>query len=509
MTKQSVTSQPVLRLFAGGVLTETNVFSPLPTGLRDFAVARSDDPPEVRSQLQCGTVFVRYANAAAAAGCSYSQGLYAFAVPAGVTTRAAYETLRDSLLEDLRSALPLDGILLTLHGAMVADGYVDCETDLVVRARQLVGKGAKIGVLLDPHCDLPDELVEAADVIIALKEYPHIDGDQRADELARLVIAAASGHVDPTMATFDCRMIGVYSTPPEPMRTFVNRLRSAEKQAGILSVSLGHGFPWGDSPTTGARMLVVSDGDRERAQTLAAELGHEFFALRHDVSLQASAMPVALDQALSVARSSRPVVIADVSDNAGGGATSDSTFVLRELLEREVEDAALALLWDPIAVQQAFGAGEGAELTLRLGGKMGPSSGQPLDLTVRVRGLVQDLVQRWPQAEGFAEVSCGDCVCLTCGGVDVIVSTVRQQVLGLEVFTAFGIDPTERQLLVVKSMNHFRAAFAPIAAEVVYMSAPGALNLDPRAIPYQHVDTRKFPWLDDPWGAQSERSAIA
>jgi microcystin degradation protein MlrC len=507
MTRRGETSQPMLRLFAGGIMTETNVFSPLPTGLRDFVVAGSDDPTEVHSQLPVGTVFVRWANAAAAAECSYVQGLYAFATPAGVTTRAAYETLRDSLLEDLRAALPLDAVLLTLHGQMVAGGYVDCETDLVVRARELVGKEAKIGVLLDPHSDLPDELVEAADVIILYKEYPHVDVDQRADELARLVIAAATGHVHPTMATFDCRMIGLYPTSLEPMRTFVNRLRSAEQQAGILSVSLVHGFPWGDSPATGTRMLVVSNGERESAETLAAELGHELFSLRHEVCLQASAMSVALDHALSVARSNRPVVLADISDNAGGGAASDSTFVLRELLERKVADAALALLWDPIAVQQAFAVGEGAQLTLRLGGKMGPSSGQPLDLTVHVRALVQDLVMRWPQTEGFAEISCGDCACLTSGGVDIVVSSVRQQAVGLEVFTACGIDPKERQLLVVKSMNHFRAAFAPIAAEVVYMSTPGALNLDPRAIPYEHVDTRKFPWLEDPW--EAERVSIS
>src|SRR5690348_12311516 len=132
MTGKRETSQPMLRVFAGGIMTETNVFSPLPTGLRDFVVARSDDPPELHSQLPVGTVFSRWATAAAGADCSYAQGLYAFATPAGVTTRVAYETLRDSLLEDLRAALPLDAILLTLHGQMVAGGYMDCETDLVV-----------------------------------------------------------------------------------------------------------------------------------------------------------------------------------------------------------------------------------------------------------------------------------------------------------------------------------------------------------------------------------------
>jgi microcystin degradation protein MlrC len=301
------------------------------------------------------------------------------------------------------------------------------------------------------------------------------------------------------MAAVDCRMIGVYPTSREPMRTFVSRMRAEEGRPDILSVSLGHGFPWGDAPATGARMLVVSDGSRTNAESLAAELGREFFSLRHEVSLHSSPMAQALDHALSVAETTRPIVLADIADNPGGGAPSDSTFVLQELLRREVDGAALAVVWDPIAVQQAFAAGEGARLTLRLGGKMGPSSGQPLDLTVRVRSLVPDLVQRFPQTNGFIEVSCGPSACLACDGVDVVVGTVREQVLGLEVFTAFGIEPRDARLLVVKSTNHFHAAFAPIAAEVVYMSAPGALTPDPRMIPYQRVDTHKHPWLDDPW----------
>lgn len=501
MIGQGTTSSGTLRVFAGGVATETNVFSPLPTGLRDFEVARARDSAEVRSRIIGGSTFSRYAERAASGGHSYEQGLYAFAVPAGLITRFAYEELRDALLADLRAALPVDAVLLTLHGAMAADGYEDCETDLVVRAREIVGSKATIGVLLDLHCDLPDELVHASDVIVTFKEYPHIDIDERADELARLVLDAASGLTSPVIATFDCRMIGLYPTSREPMRTFVQRLRRAEQQQDILSVSLGHGFPHGDAPATGARLLVVSDGDRQRAEVLAAELGRHFFSLRHEVTLQPEPIRDAIGRALAIGRSGGPVVVADIADNAGGGAPSDSTFVLSELLERGAESTALALLWDPIAVQQAFAAGEGAGLRLRLGGKMGPASGQPLDLNVRVLGLVPDLVQRWPQTDGFAEVSCGACACLACDGLEVIVGSVRQQVLGVEVFTAFGIDPAERQLLVVKSTNHFHAAFGAIATEVIYMGGPGALDPDPRTIPYQRVDTQKFPWTEDPWQA--------
>jgi microcystin degradation protein MlrC len=487
-----------MRVFAGGVATETNVFSPIPTGLRDFALARPSDAQETRDRVMGGTVFARFAAVAASRDCKYVQGTYAFAIPAGITTRAAYEGLRDALLIELENALPVDCVLLGLHGAMVADGYEDCETDIVLRVRRLVGGEAKVGVLLDLHCDIPDSLLELADVIVTYKEYPHVDSDDRGEELARLTLDAAAGQVNPRMAVFDCRMVGLYPTPPEPMHSFVERMKEAEQRPGVLSVSLGHGFPWGDAPEMGARMLVVSDGEPGIASAVAAELGTQFWALRAEVTLKPLPMGIALDRALST-RALRPVVVADVSDNAGGGAPSDSTFVLQELLQRRVESAALALLWDPVAVEQAFAAGAGAMLTLRLGGKIGPASGEPLDLTVQVRGLVPDLVQRWPQTSGYSEVPCGDCACLACEGIEIIVGSVRQQVLGLEVFTAFGIEPAERNLLVVKSANHFRAAYAPIAGEIVYMSAPGALTFDFATIPYKRLDSRSYPLVDDSW----------
>src|SRR5262245_19353327 len=138
-----------LNVFGGGVATETNVFSPLPTGLRDYAVARPDDSQELRSAILGGTTFDRYAAIARERGCEYVQGTYAWATPAGVTSRLAYEELRDALMKDIASAVPLDGLLLTLHGAMVADGYVDGEADLVARARATVGNETTIGVLLD------------------------------------------------------------------------------------------------------------------------------------------------------------------------------------------------------------------------------------------------------------------------------------------------------------------------------------------------------------------------
>jgi microcystin degradation protein MlrC len=489
------------RLFAGGVATETNVFSPMPTGLRDFLVCRPADPADARDRVLGGSTFRRYAEIAAVRGWTYVQGTYAFALPAGMTTRVAYETLRDTLLAEVEAALPLDAVILHLHGAMVAAGYPDCENDTAARVRALVGAETKIGVLLDPHCEVSQELVDTTDAIIIYKEYPHTDIEKRGEELVTLILAAAAGDADPTMAVFDCRMIGNYPTWREPMRSFVDGMIAAERRPGVLSVSLAHCFPWGDSVDMGARALAVTDGDAEQACAVAEEIGRRFFAIRRDADLQPLPLPEALDKAVESISADGPVVVADVSDNAGGGAPSDSTFALRALLERGVENAALAMIWDPIAVDQAFAAGAGATLKVRLGGKMGRQSGDPLDLEASVAALAPNLVQRWPQTEGHLDVPVGECARLTVDGLDVVVSSTRHQVLGLDAFSALGIDPTGRDLLVVKSANHFYAAFGPIAAEVIYMSSPGALTFDYRSVPYEHLDTHKYPWLDDPWQA--------
>jgi microcystin degradation protein MlrC len=487
-------------VFAGGLATETNSFSPLPTGYDDFEKARAGDPQEVRDRIFFGRSFRAYADVARERGASLVLGSYCFATPAGPPPARAYARLRDELLAELEAALPVDAALLTLHGAMVCAGVEDCESDLLARFRELAG-GATIGVLLDLHCDLPQSLLEAADVVVIVKEYPHVDVEPCARRLAAVVLDAASKRVAPVSAAFDCRMVGLYPTVREPMRSFVDGvLHAVEREPGILAASLGHGFPYLDSAQPGVRALVVADGDRGAAERAAERIGRAVYRLRREAPLAPMPLEAALDRALASDHRDRPVVLADVADNAGGGAPSDSTFVLRALLERGVSGAAVAPLWDPIAVRLAFAAEQGARLELRLGGKIGPGSGAPLDVEVQVKGLVRGLVQRWPQVDGYAEMPVGDAAWLDAGGVDVIAVARRDQAFGLELFTAFGIDPREKRLLVLKSANHFRAAYDPIASDVLYVDAGGTLPSDPRAIPYTRFDRRAYPWVDDPLG---------
>ena len=486
-----------MRVFAAGIMTETNTFAPFPTGMADYIVVRAQAfEPEQKSGY--GNAMGVWFAECQARGWTFLPGLFAFAQPAGITPGPVYEALRDEMLADLQAVLPVDMVLLSLHGAMVADGYDDCETDMVDRVRALVGPDIPIGVELDLHCDLTDQLREQADVIVLYKEYPHTDIADRARDVFRLIVQTKTGEIKPTMASFDCRMLGFYMTPHEPMRTFVNEMMAQEGHDGVLSLSLFHTFPWGDVPSGGVQMLAITDNDPELAQNVAEVWGRKFFDLRHALLFDSLPMGTALDRA--VAAPAGPVVLADQSDNAGGGAPSDSTFVLREMLDRGLQNVAIGMIWDPVAVAVAKSAGEGATLALRLGGKMGPMSGDPLDLRVTVTKIREGMVQEWPQGENPPlRIPVGDAVALHCQGIDIVVNSVRGQVFGPMVFTELDIDPTTRKILVVKSTQHFYAGYEPIAAEIIYMAAPGAIAPRFTEIPFERLNTHKFPWVDDPF----------
>ena len=249
--------------------------------------------------------------------------------------QSVYEELRDMLLDDLRAALPVDGVLLHLHGAMISERCDDCEGDILERVRQIVGPKVVVGVEYDLHCHLTEQMRANADITIIYKEYPHTDIAERGEELYDLVMRAVRHEIRPVTALHDCRMVYMWRTPVEPMRGFVDRMQALEGKDGILSVSFGHGFPWADMAEVGAKFIVVADGDMPKAQALAAKLAREIWELRDKCGTPHDTIDGAIDFAL--AAPAGPIVLAEVADNAGGGAPSDSTLVLRRLVERGVQ----------------------------------------------------------------------------------------------------------------------------------------------------------------------------
>ncbi|WZB75749.1 M81 family metallopeptidase [Achromobacter insuavis] len=410
------------------------------------------------------------------------------ATPAGLTTRHAYETLRDELLEDLRRAGKVDIALFGLHGAMVADGYDDCEGDLLRRAREIVGPDTVIGAELDPHCHLTDAMVNSADFLVCFKEYPHTDILDRAYDLVDLCVARAEGRIKPARAVYDCEMISIMHTSREPMRGFVDRLLAMEGKEGVLSVSIAHGFPWGDTPDMGSRCWSTPTATPPRPSGWRA-LGEEIIGFRDQLAPPYPGADDALDQALALA--DFPVVLADSADNAGGGAPSDATFILERVLARGIQDVATGPFWDPVAVQLCFEAGDGAQISLRIGGKVAPVSGQPLDLACEIVALKRDAIMT-----GLAGTPAllGDVAVVRSQGVTIVMTTNRTQAMDTDLFTQFGVDLSAMKLVIPKSSQHFYASYSKLGRHVIYVETPGAITQDYNALPFTKRKLPKWPF---------------
>jgi microcystin degradation protein MlrC len=487
-----------MKLFMAALDTETNTFAPLPTGALAFAegfVAHGNATS--LPENYCSAQLHVWRRRAEALGWDIAESLCAYAEPGGITAGHVYEEFREEILGDLRRALPVDAVLLALHGAMVAEGYDDCEGDLLAAIRAIVGPGVPVGAELDLHCHLTSAMTRAATVLVAYKEYPHIDIPERAEHLFTLIADAVAGRTKPVMAVFDCRMIGTFRPTAQPLRGFVDQMIAQEGRDRILSLSLVHGFPWGDVADVGVKMLAVADGDADRAVAAARHYGEALFALRKEAAPAFLTIDAALEVALDFAvdAPARPVVIADVADNPGGGAPGDTTFFLRQVLARRIDRIMLGYFWDPIAVRFCFEAGKGAALDLRIGGKCGPASGEPVDLRVTVMGLAPQVTQRF----GEAPVAMGPSAWVRSEGVDLVLCTLRTQTFHPEGMAALGLDPRALRVIIVKYSQHFRAGFAPIASEILYASSPSALSHDFARVPYTKRPGRYWPREDDPF----------
>ena len=478
-----------MRVFSGTLGTETNTFAPMPTGLASFrerGYYKAGEHPEAMSMF-AGPLWAARQRGRPL-GWELVEGMVAFAQPSGITTRHAYETLRDELLADLHAALPVDMVLLGLHGAMVADGTDDCEGDLLQRVRALVGPDVVVGAELDPHNHLSAAMVENADVLVAFKEYPHTDIAERALELVDLCLATHEGRIRPVASVVDTGMLIGLHTSREPARSYVDRLMALEGRDRILSISVTHGFAWGDVADMGTKLLVYSDGDAAAGTALARRLADELVGMRDTLAARYPGIDEALDEALAF--DGGPVVLADSADNPGGGAPGDATFILRRLVERNIRNVCLGPLWDPVAVRIAFDAGIGARLNLRIGGKVGPLSGQPMDLALTVKALRTDMVMT-----GLANTpsALGDCAWVDCDGIGIVLISVRNQAMDTDLFTQLGVDLAALKIIVVKSSQHFYASFSKVAAHVIYVGAPGVMPIDLKTLPYRKIRRPKWP----------------
>lgn len=487
-----------MKVFVASISTETNTFAPAPTGLDAFDVDRS---PSVEAMPETDTWRSTLLKLSEDGAHEVALGPSAFAQPSGSTLREAYESLRDELLDCLKRAMPVDAVVLPLHGAMVADGYPDCEGDIIERVRGIVGPHIPIGVELDLHCHFTERMRTHSDVIVAYKEYPHTDVLERFVETWHLTLDTARKQINPCMSVVDCRMVSFWHTTREPMVGFVTKMAELESREGVLSVSFGQGFPYGDVPEAGAKIWVVTDDDEELGMRLAEELRRDLWSIRFETGADEIELAEALSR-LERWSESKPLVMADIADNAGGGASSDSTFILQGLLDHQIGNVALGPFWDLGAIAMCREAGEGSRLRLRVGGKCSPHSGAPVDLQVTVRAIREDHVQEIP---GVYSSRCGPSVWVsTDDGIDLVLISRRQQAYAQNLFTGLGVNLAEKRGIVVKSSQHFYADLAPLAGDVAYVNTPGLLRTDFENIAYELRDINFWPRVEDPFtGARS------
>ena len=422
------------------------------------------------------------------------------ATPSGTISRRAYDEMRGELLAGLEGAGRIDGICLALHGAGVADGVDDIEGDILERVRALAGPAVPIVVTLDLHGNLTDAMARYATALLGVNEYPHVDSYERGVEAIALAADAAAGRVRPAMRLVRLPMlVPTTATSQSPVREINARCRDWEGRPGVIDCTFFHGFAHTDAPVVAAAVVAIADGRAELAQEAAADAARYAWGLRE--AFLKSAPPPAEAIRRALASDGRPVVINETSDNPGGGAPGDGTHLLRALLDANAAESCFGFVWDAETAAQAHAAGAGATIRVRLGGRTDTMHGAPIECDAYVKCLTDGrLIQQSPMGRG-ARVDLGRMARLVIpvkgGGVDVLVSSVRSQTLDPEVFLLHGIDVTRCRIVALKSSQHFRAGFEPVAARIITADSPGLTTLDLTTFPYRRLTRPVWPLDED------------
>lgn len=478
-----------MRIAIAGFQHETNTFVPTPTGLAEFAQA--DSWPALLSGAEViadtrgmNLPIAGFAKAAEAAGdVTLLPILWCAAEPGGRVSDATFETLAGRILTALREMGPLDAVYLDLHGAMVTESLEDGEGELLTRVRALIGAATPLVASLDMHANVTEAMVEASDTLTIYRTYPHIDmAETGARAYAALRAMLRDGRPAKAWRQADYLIpLPAQQTGADPARALYAAV------AGVAggSAELALGFTASDIADAGASVVAYARTEAE-ADRIADALHAQLAAAEpaFDCAL--------LDPDEAVARALRntrrgPVIIADVQDNPGAGASSDTTGLLRALLRQPAPSALLGLLHDPQLAQEAHAAGEGAVLDAQLGGR-GPGN-SPLAACVRVRRLSEGQCRYTGAMYGGGIGTLGPSAALTLDGTDihVVITSIRNQCLDLAQFRHFGLDPATARIVCVKSTAHFRADFEPIAAEVLLTAAPGQFPCRLADVPYRHL----------------------
>jgi len=476
---------------------ETNYFSLHKTGKREFmdryalmgaeAVAeRGDQNTELAGFLDTGRVH----------GWQIEHAISAAAGPSGKIRRKAFDWLCEPILELIKNT-QFDGLLLGLHGAMGLDFSEDGEGALLQRIRHLVGKELPIAITLDLHANVSEQMCELADIIVSFKTYPHVDMRETGRHAGEILQRTMAGQIKPRTILVSRPMLEEVNggrTDIGPMIQRIERAKVYEQQEDVFAVSINAGFAGADVESVGPTVLVTGQGDFTAHATFAESIADDIWNRRFEVLNDYLSVAKAAAIAKTYTSDKGPLIIADYADNPGAGGYGDSTELLRALLDAGVTNACFGPMVDGDVAQALQGEVIGKSIQITLGGKTDPLfGGGPLTLDVELISISDGaFIGDGPMLHGLSG-SFGTSAVICVGGIEILVVSIPRQIMDLQQFKTFGVDPEHKRVVALKSMQHFRAAFEPIAGDIIVCDS-GAL-CTPRydKLPYRKVPRPIFP----------------
>lgn len=481
------------RVAVGGLLIECNHLGGVPADLAAFEENEFRRGDEV---LEHTGVIGGMVDVLRQRGVSIRPLIMASCCSRGPVTAACYDSLKREMVDRLRQAMPVDGVVLALHGAAAAENARDLDGDLIEAVRAVVGPDVPVVVTLDLHADVTEPMVRGADALVAWETYPHVDTFETGVRGARLLLDILDGKCRPTMAVAKVPvLVGAIHGGTSGESPFADIMRLAKSHEGrddVVSTSVLLVHPYIDVPGMGGGGVVITNNNMERAETLAREIAEMYWQRRFDFEPKVYSPAEAIR--LGMAIDGGPVLLVETADCCGGGAAGDSVASLRALLEADRNLPALVPVVDPEAAAACHRAGEGAEVTLDLGHKIDPKWGSPLRVTGKIVKLTDGRFQYgrggvWCGQEG----NMGPTAVLRVGSVKILIASRATYDWADEQFRSVGMDPTRAKFLVAKNPMNYHMAYGAISRAAFILDTPGPTPATVRHVPYRHMQRPYFP----------------
>ncbi len=479
-----------MRFLAGGIMHETHSFSSEPAPFERFRIWRDDEILIFRGMNHSfgGTL-----DACEGLGIDFVPTFFADTLSTAPPSRAIFDSMTAELCDRIAAALPADGIVLNLHGAMVAEDVPDAEAEVVKRVRAIAGYDIPVAVTLDFHANIGADMVALATIVTAYDTYPHTDAAERAKEAVELLWQTVEEEISPVMALVKPPLLLVPQEMPTgygPFQEVFAHAHALETSGEALTITIAGGFAYSDVPIAGVSVLVTTDGDPERARAIAIELANELWDRRAEMSFTNRSPEEAVRQAIACTEG--PVMLIDVGDNIGGGTTGDGTVLLAELLRQNARDAVVVIA-DAEAAASAIAVGPDGVFDGLVGGKVDALHGDPVQVTGRVR-MISD--GRWthegPENAGVP-VESGLTAVVQSGGVSVVLTSTKIAPGDQQQLKSVGIWPDRQHIIVVKAAVRWKGGYEPIARHVFYVDTSGLGATDLSRFDFRHLSHPMYP----------------